>query len=203
MLYYKTIYPKTLELLKQISATDYFNEFALAGGTSLSLQIGHRLSYDLDFFGQKKIDSIEILNNISVIAKPTIIHQTQNILILNINDIKVDFVNYNYPLLKKVIFKDDLRLVAIEDIAAMKLAAIAGRGKKRDFFDVFEILKYYTLNEILEFYRNKYEDGSEFLVLKSLTYFDDANLDADLKLFNNVTWETVKKQILKAVREIS
>jgi len=50
MLYYKTIYPKTLELLKQISATDYFNEFALAGGTSLSLQIGHRLSYDLDFF---------------------------------------------------------------------------------------------------------------------------------------------------------
>ena len=161
------------------------------------------MSYDLDFFGQKKIDSIEILNNISLIAKPTIIHQTQNILILNINDIKVDFVNYNYPLLKKVIFKDDLRLVAIEDIAAMKLAAIAGRGKKRDFFDVFEILKYYTLNEILEFYNKKYEDGSEFLVMKSLTYFDDADLDADLKLFNNVTWGTVKKQILKAVRKIS
>lgn len=203
MLYYKTIYPKTLELLKQISATNYFNEFALAGGTSLSLQIGHRISYDLDFFGQKEIDSIEILNTISAIAKPKIIHQTKNILILNINEIKVDFVNYRYPLLKKLINKDGLRLVSIEDIAAMKLAAVAGRGKKRDFFDIYEILKHYTLNQILGFYNSKYEDGSEFLVLKSLTYFDDANLDADLKLFNDVTWENVKKQILKAVKQIS
>lgn len=203
MLYYKTIYPKTLELLKQICAIDYFNEFALVGGTSLSLQIGHRLSYDLDFFGQKEIESIEILSNISAIAKPVIMHQTQNILILNVNGIKLDFVNYKYPLLNKVIFKDDLRLVSIEDIAAMKLAAIAGRGKKRDFFDVYEILKHYTLNEILEFYNKKYEDGSEFLVMKSLTYFDDANQDADLKSFNNVTWGTVKKQILKAVKKIS
>ena len=203
MLHYKTIYPKTLGLLKQLSALDYFNEFALAGGTSLSLQIGHRLSYDLDFFGQKEIESIEILSNISTIANPSIIHQSQNILILSVNDIKVDFVNYNYPRLNKIIFKDGLRLISIEDIAAMKLAAIAGRGKKRDFFDVFEILKHFSLKEILEFYNRKYEDGSEFLVLKSLTYFDDANQDADLKLFNEVGWETVKKQILNAVKQIS
>ncbi len=82
----------------------------------------------------------------------------------------------------------------------MKLAAITGRGSKKDFVDIYFLLKEYSLHEMLDFYNKKYFDGSEYLVLKSLTYFDDAEKDNGLEMLIDVTWATVKKKILKEVR---
>lgn len=84
----------------------------------------------------------------------------------------------------------------------MKLMAIAGRGRKRDFFDLYFLLKMYTLDELMQFYLKKYHDGSELMVARSLTYFEDADEDDDFKLLREqVSWEKVKKTILKEVRK--
>ena len=84
----------------------------------------------------------------------------------------------------------------------MKLGAITGRGKKRDFTDLYFLLKEFTLTELLAFYRQKYADGNEFLVLRSLTYFDDADEDKELELFEKAAWSDVKKSIAEEVKKI-
>jgi hypothetical protein len=86
-------------------------------------------------------------------------------------------------------------LAAIEDIAAMKLAAITGRGSKKDFIDIYFILQKYGLSDILKFYEDKYSDGSIFLVLRSLAYFDDAEEEPMPKMLVNISWQEVKKTI--------
>ena len=176
--------------------------FQLAGGTALALQIGHRRSVDLDLFGARPIDKDEIVPLLESIGNLHILQHTRNILILNINGVKVDFVNYKYPWLRDIKQEEGIRLVSLADIGAMKLGAISGRGKKRDFTDLYFLLKQFTLPELLGFYREKYQDGNEFLVLRSLTYFDDAEEDKELELFEKAAWTEVKKTIEKEVIKI-
>ena len=130
------------------------------------------------------------------------IHQTKNILILNINGVKVDFVNYKYPLVQELKREAGIRLLNLPDIAAMKLGAITGRGRKRDFIDLYFLLQQYSLRTLLDFYNQKYSDGAEFLVARSLTYFEDANADEDLHLFLKADWTTVKKTITQEVNKL-
>lgn len=94
---------------------------------------------------------------------------------------------------------DGIRLAGIEDIAAMKLAAITGRGSRKDFIDLYFLLQKYNLKEMLGFYRNKYFDGSEYLVLKSLTYFTDAENDIEIEMIKDVSWIKIKAYILETV----
>ncbi len=202
MLYTNTIYPETLDLLNKIMLFPELGNFALAGGTSLALQIGHRISYDLDFFGNQEIIKDEIFDLLTNCGKIKLISQSTNILIFEINNIKIDFINYRYPLIKPLILEKNLRLYSIEDICAMKLAAIAGRGKKRDFIDTYFLLKSYTLNQMLDFYKTKFNDGSEFLVLKSLVYFDDAEIDLDLNMNLPIDWIEIKNKICKEVKNL-
>jgi predicted nucleotidyltransferase component of viral defense system len=201
MLYFNTVKPDTLELLNKIMEIPELINFNLAGGTSLSLQIGHRLSVDLDLFGKRPFNQQEILDLVSSLGNVRQISYSKNIFVLNINDIKVDFVNYKYPLLKEIRTENSLRLFSLEDIAAMKIAAVTGRGRKRDFTDLFFILKYFTLTEILSFYNEKYPDGNELMAARSLTYFSDADEDEDMSLFKKAPWNVVKKSLEKAVRE--
>ena len=105
----------------------------MVGGTSLALQIGHRTSIDLNLFTSTGIDISSIPDEIEHLGKIRIINQASRILNLFINNIKVDFVSYQYDFLNPVVSKDGLRLASIPDIAAMKLAAITGRGSRKDF----------------------------------------------------------------------
>ena len=196
MLYKEAVHPATLELLRSIMAKPALSGFYLAGGTSLALQIGHRLSFDLDFFGHRPFQVQELLSPLSILAQST------NILVLNVKEIKVDFVNYRYPLISPPVEEENLRLISIPDIGAMKLAAIAGRGRKRDFYDLYFLLGHYTLPELMKFYLKKYDDGSELAVIRSLTYFEDADLDEDVLLVQEeIGWNTVKKTILDEVKK--
>ena len=203
MLHYETVYPDTLGLLKMLMENIDLSDFNLAGGTSLSLQIGHRLSYDLDLFGVSNLTTDEILEIVEPFS-PQLLSQSKNILILNINDIKVDFVKYRYlPISPVCIYDENLRLLDLPDIAAMKMAAIVGRGRKRDFTDIYFLLQRFTMEEMIGFYNQKYPDGNTFLVLRSLTYFEDANQDEGLNLLIQVDWQTVKTEILNAVKLLS
>ena len=201
MLHHATVHPATLGLLKNIMAKPALSGFYLAGGTSLALQIGHRVSVDLDF-GHRPFEAQEILDELNDLAPLSIMAQSKNILVLNVQGVKVDFVNYRYPMVAAPLLLEGLRLLTLPDIGAMKLAAIAGRGRKRNFYDLFFLLRRYSMDELMGFYLKKFDDGSEFLVARSLVYFDDADEDDDIKLLKNqIKWETVKKTIQQLVKK--
>ena len=202
MLHRKTVATTTLDILKQIIDIPELSAFNLVGGTSLALQIGHRMSYDLDFFGHRPFETQEILDLLKPVGQVRMMSQSKNILILNVEGVKVDFVNYRYPVINPILHIEGLRLLGLPDIAAMKLAAIAGRGRKRDFIDVYFLLKQYTLSQLFDFYNAKYEDGSIFMVSRSLTYFDDADKDEEAILFKKAPWQKVKETILKEVQKL-
>ncbi len=203
MLYYETVYPATLGLLKNLMALPEFSQFNLVGGTALALQIGHRISIDLDLFGKSGPLEVSLIRNaLTELGDIEDLHQSRSILTVKVNGIKVDLVNYQYELLSPATVTDTIRMVSKQDIAAMKLGAIAGRGKKRDFIDLYFLMEYFSLREILGFYQIKYPDGNSFLILKSLTYFEDADLENDLNLLIPVDWEKVKKRIKNETNQL-
>lgn len=199
MLYYRTVYPETLQLLKRLHEIDYLNDFRLVGGTALALQIGHRLSIDLDLFVFSELDVAPILDQIDSLGKIEIINHTSKVLTLFIDDIKIDFVSYQYDFLKPIEVVENIRLASIEDIAAMKLSAIANRGAKKDFIDLFFLLKTFSLAQIFEYYHAKFPTASDFLVVKSLTYFNDADIEPMPKMLKPITWDDVKSRIVQEV----
>lgn len=91
-----------------------------------------------------------------------------------VDDIKIDFVDYVYKWIDAPLCDGDIRLASMKDIAAMKINAVEGRGTKKDFVDIYFLLRHFTLEQILSFYKAKYPENSEFRALMSLTYFDDA-----------------------------
>ncbi len=196
MLHLQTIDTKTLELLKQLMQIEEFFELNLVGGTSLALQIGHRKSIDLDLFGRFQFDEYHLSSILGQFDSVKLLNKTANIKTFLLNDIKVDFVNYPYNWLEPCLLINGIRLATIKDIAAMKLSAITGRGTKKDFIDIFSLFDYFSLAEMLQFYRDKFPDGAEFLVLKSLTYFEDAEIEQIPFMLNEIDWEAVKSKIV-------
>lgn len=196
MLHLETINPKTLELLNQLMQVHEFRELNLVGGTALALQIGHRKSDDLDLFGHLEVDDYHLTTILHQFKSVKRLNQTSNIKTFLINGIKVDFVNYPYKWIASSLKANGIRLAQKIDIAAMKLAAIAGRGTKKDFIDIFSLFDDYSLEEMLQFYHEKFPDGSEFMVLKSLIYFEDADREHLPVLLKKVDWDRVKSQII-------
>ena len=196
MLYFDTIDKNTLELLIKLQSLSIFSEMRLVGGTSLALQIGHRKSIDIDLFGKLTIDYNILVDELKSIGQVIPLKNSKNIHTFTINEIKVDLVNYEYSWLTEKIVSDNIYLATIEDIAAMKLNAIIGRGSKKDFIDLFFILKKYNFSELFKFYNKKYHDGSIFLVLKSIVYFDDADKEEMPFMFEEISWEEIKSIIL-------
>lgn len=175
--------------------------FHLVGGTALALQIGHRISIDLDLFSPQKFDSEELLGILSESYTLGIDDKGIRTLNLRINDVKVDILHYPYPLIQEPLLVDGIRMVGRKDICAMKLAAIASRAAKKDFFDLFFLFREYQFPEMLEFYREKYNMDDIFHVLKSVAYFVDADESPDPNCLEEVSWEEVKAGIRSEVRK--
>ncbi|MHB8260642.1 MAG: nucleotidyl transferase AbiEii/AbiGii toxin family protein [Bacteroidia bacterium] len=197
MLHKQTVTEETFSLLRFVQEQPSFKEVRLVGGTALALQYGHRRSIDLDFFGATDSSVDEIVEELKPIGVITILKNAKSIKVLTVNGIKVDFVNYAYPWLDEVVLEDGLRMASAKDIAAMKIAAITGRGSKKDFFDLDLLLNHFPLEEIMDFFSKKYADGSIYLALKSLVYFDDADQEPSPYLFTDRSWDLVKNNIEK------
>ena len=206
MLHYEAIYPETLGLLNNLSNKSELKQFFLVGGTAVALHIGHRISVDLDFFTKKDIntDNLKFFlnNNYSIIKTSTDINTLSCFINYKKKIIKVDFISYKYNLLKPIKNIDNIKLLELEDLIPMKLSAIAGRGSKKDFYDIFFLFDKYSLTEMLEFFRHKYKTENVFHVIKSLTYFEDADNEPDAILLKNADWDTVKKKIISEVKKI-
>ena len=197
MLQKKVLEQKTLDLLIKIQSIAELKGLRLVGGTALALQFGHRQSIDLDFFGNIEFENISFENILSSFEPVRIVNNRPFIKQYFINDVKVDFVQYPYKWIREEIFIDKISMASAEDIAAMKLAAVTNRGSRKDFIDIYYLLQVYSLNEILGFYEEKYHDGSTFLVLKSLIYFEDADDEEMPHTFDDLAWQTVKSSITK------
>lgn len=197
MLYLETVESSTLELLKKLQRLPVLEQTRLVGGTALALQLGHRKSIDLDFFGTVDCEAEYLRESIAGIASLTILKESPHIYI--VDGIKVDIVNYKYPWLDDVVLEQGLRLASVSDIAAMKITAIIGRGTKKDFIDIAFLLHHFSLEEILHFYAAKYNDSSVFMAMKSLAYFDDAEADPMPDMFVNQSWQQVKAHILSKI----
>jgi len=203
MLHITTVEPKALALLNQLMALDALGKTRLVGGTALALQLGHRNSIDFDLFGELKMDFLETSNPFGKERKVEQIRNTPNIKIYLIDGIKVDIVNYGYKWLDSPVTDNNLRLATTRDIAAMKLSAITGRGTKKDFIDLSFLLQNFSLRQMMNFYLEKYPDGSEFLVLKSLGYFMDAEENEMPEMIIKKSWPQVKKEIAAALQKYS
>ncbi len=202
MLQFQTIEPGTLQLLKSLQSMSLFQGLRLVGGTALALQLGHRKSIDLDLFGTMEADQLEIREALEDSHRVSVVKESKNIHIYLVDGVKVDFVNYRYSWIDEAVIDSDITLASVKDIAAMKIAAVIGRGTKKDFIDIDMLLRSFSLQELLELYMQKYPDGSLFIAMKSLAYFEDAESDPMPVMFEETNWEDVKTRIREAVIQL-
>jgi predicted nucleotidyltransferase component of viral defense system len=203
MLHLQTVEPVTLELLKALQSFPFLDKFYLVGGTAIALHLGHRMSIDLDLFSFEDFEATELHEKLKGKYENVEEVVTSNATLLCfINNIKTDFIRYKYPPSSPAIIEEGIRLLALDDLVPMKLSAIAGRGKKKDFYDVYFLLRHFPLPKMLDLYEAKFPQSSVFHLLKSLVYFEDAEPDTDPILFEKVTWVNVKKAVQQAVSKL-
>ena len=204
MLHKNTIQPDTLELLIKLQSDEILNNFSLAGGTSLALQIGHRQSVDLDLFTTDDFDVNFLLEFLEANYNFHSDFTANNTLKGFIDSVKIDFISHKYPLVNNIRNIENIKLYSTEDIAAMKLNVIAGNGtRSKDFIDLYFLLKEYSVQQLLNFYSAKYKTRNTFHVVKSMVYFDDISLQdwPVMVLEKNLNLEKLKKSIEKKVKE--
>jgi len=205
MLHTETVESGTFSLLKELMTLSSLQPFSLVGGTALSLRYGHRSSIDLDLFFHKKFDHTQIIKELESVFGDKFVYKQQHTqfgIFCFIDDVKVDFVHFPHHPIGEMETIDSIRFYSDDDISAMKIQAILGRAKKKDFWDLFELLKHYSLQQIMDWHKQKYP--SQMLAISiphAITYFVDAEESEEPPSFKNQTWEGVKKGIQKAVRD--
>lgn len=203
MLYLGTISQKALGLLKRFMLDDHLSNFSLAGGTALALQLGHRISIDLDLFNQMEFDAEDLKMHLVSNYGFKISGVAKNTLSGFVEGVKIDFISHCYNMLDIPSLQNDLRLYSLKDIAAMKLNAVCNRGTRKDFADIYRLFDVFSLPQQLSFYKAKYGQEDLMMLFKSLLYFEDAELEPDPQyLDENVSWQNVKQTIADKVRKI-
>lgn len=159
------------------SFTSWKNEFYLAGGTGLALQIGHRESVDFDFFSPQSFDTDILIKRLTDLLGEnsfTVIQVEKNTLSTILNkEIKISFMTYEYPLISPLIASEYMNIASIPDIACMKLSAIMQRSTLKDYVDLYEIMKIYPLEQLISFSKKKLPTIDSTVILKSLSYLED------------------------------
>ena len=168
----------------------------------MALQLGHRSSIDLDLFGHFSCDEIELRKVLAFHGKLQVINTSTNVKLFTINGVKVDIVNYDSPWIDDMVMEDGLRLASVQEIAAMKVRAIVGRGTRKDFVDLYYLLQQITMKEILDLFYKKYPDVNDFIAIRSLTYFEDAEQFPMPLMHTSDSWDAMKEYIRKSVMEI-
>ena len=199
MLQTATVEQSTLVLLKQLQQLPLLSDCRLVGGTALALQLGHRHSVDLDFFGQVEVDAQVVVHELEEQFDVFIENQSKRVTVFKINGVKVDVVNYPFEWLEPPIEIEGVKMAGLKDIAAMKLEAVTNRGTKKDFVDVYFLLQHFTLQQMLDLYKKKFIRGSVFNVIRSLVYFEDAEKYVMPNMLTPLKWNEVKDFIKHTV----
>lgn len=181
--------------LHDLSLASVLADFYLAGGTGLALHAGHRRSIDLDLFTSEAYAPDAILGKITRLNGLQVLAKDVDTLHVVAGETKVSFFTYRYPVLFPPESFSGVQVADPRDIACMKMSAIAGRGTKRDFIDLFIVAQSHGLEQILGWFKMKYAQVSYSTVhiLKSLAYFEDADKDPTPSMLVSLTWESVKQ----------
>ncbi|HMB17364.1 MAG TPA: nucleotidyl transferase AbiEii/AbiGii toxin family protein [Candidatus Paceibacterota bacterium] len=202
-MYSKSLRDDTKKVLNKLAKLNFLNEFHLAGGTALALQLGHRESIDLDFFTFSKTIPGDIEKRISSLGKYFVEQKDNTTLDGELEGVKVSFFGHPYNQLYPFKKFKEVNIADERDIAAMKINAVVGRAFKKDFIDIYFLLKKYSLKELINFFKEKYSevDYSTVLILKSLMYFYDLG-GAMPKMKKSFDWEEAKKMIKKEAEQL-
>ena len=196
MLHLKTVEPYTLSVLKQLMEIPELQDFSLVGGTALSLLYGHRMSVDLDLFSNKPFENIDIINALEKKFGASFDNKSTTPrfgIFCFVDDVKIDIVRHPHPLIRPELTIKGIRMFSTEDIVAMKVQAILGRGKKKDFWDVAELLKHFPISDFIQFHKEKYATQNLFITVpQAITYFLDADESEDPISLKKQTWTSVK-----------
>jgi hypothetical protein len=212
MLYYNTVGDLLRDSLSTLMAAEPFNPFRLVGGTSLSLQLGHRISVDIDLFTDAPYGSIDFeeLEHYLHDTYSYVTHATNLLPGMGRsysmgsdrgNVIKLD-VHYTDPFIQPALILDGIRMATVEEIIAMKIDVVQRGGRKKDFWDLHELLPKYSIDTMLALHKHRYEyihDRS--LIVKNLTNFTLADEDFNPICLRGKYWEFIKEDIEEAVIE--
>lgn len=192
---------KAIEILARQA---FLKPFYLAGGTGCALQIGHRRSHDFDFFSSAALEIFPIRNTLGNLGRFVIDYSDAGTLVGRFDGTKISLFHYPYPLLEDAVEILGVRTASLLDIACMKTDAISSRGAKRDFVDLFFILKHLDLDlaAFFGYFERKYgpEGFNRHHVLKSLVYFDDADQEPEPDMLVEYSWAATKSWFIRNVR---
>lgn len=202
------VLPKgSLELLGKLERSDplFLKGWILAGGTGLALQLGHRISEDFDFFRLGAFRREAMHRLFKRLGKYETLQDEERTFTALARGIKFSFFQVADPFLFEPVRYRSLSVADVRDIALMKLAAIAGRGSRKDFIDLHAILKGGPiLQDYIDLVPKKYGAGraSVMHILKSLTYFDDAEREPMPRMLEPSSWEECKKFFIRQAHAI-
>lgn len=214
-LFWNTVTPDMLRILGGFLQSEPGAKFYLAGGTALSLQIGHRLSVDLDFFSQTEdIPTLRpALEKALAPFHPILADAAWGNLVYLARNVRVGFYGYGYDLVAPLVeipvpqgqAGHAVRLASIEDIALMKLDALLARAARKDFYDLYFIYQNIPLRRILDLAPKKYPSTRDFesQTVKRLVYFEIAEKDVDPQLLSPVSWGEVKEYFIEQSKQIA
>jgi hypothetical protein len=195
-------------VLRQLGPAVSARQFYLGGGTALAIRLGHRRSLDLDWFtGVSLPEPLRLAADLGSASIPLVVTEVQRGTLHGTADgVRLSFLEYRYPLLQPTTTWDEYgcQLASLDDLAAMKLAAIAQRGSKRDFVDIYALaMKHAPLPDLLQCYRAKYAIQDVGHLLYALVYFADADRERLPTLIWNTDWRQVKSAMRGWVRDLA
>ncbi len=205
MLHTETVEPGTLSILKELLRIDELRDFSLVGGTALSLLYGHRESVDLDLFCSKAFENNVMIDCLKKSFGDKFVMEQKPPrfgIFCFIDGIKIDLIRHPHPLIRPEQTIDGIKMFSTQDIIAMKVQAILGRGKKKDFWDIAELLQHFAVSDFIKFHKEKYATQNLLITVpQAITYFADAEESEDPISLKRQTWEQVKSFISKKVAE--
>jgi predicted nucleotidyltransferase component of viral defense system len=205
-LFWNTISEDMRFILNEFFKSEIAEKFYLAGGTALSLQLGHRQSIDLDFFSTTEdIPTIrQVLIESLIFLETEIADTSWGNLVLLTNGVRVGFYGYGYALVNPLVEYEKIQLASVEDIALMKMDALLSRASRKDFYDLYFICQNIPVATLFSKAHRKYPSIRDFevQVTKRLVYFETAELDTDPILLNSISWQEVKDYFIQQAKEI-
>lgn len=205
MLHFETVEPNTLSILNELMNMPELMEFSLVGGTALSLLYGHRISVDLDLFSYQPFENEIIITALEKKFSSSFVNRSTNPrfgIFCFIDQVKVDIVRHPHPIIRPQLLFDGIRMISTEDIIAMKVQAILGRGKKKDFWDIATLLEHYSIADFIQLHKEKFATQNLLITVpQAITYFSDADESEEPISLKNQTWDSVKEFISGKVRE--
>ncbi len=205
MLQIETVEPHTFSVLNQLMKIPELKDFSLVGGTALSLLYGHRKSVDIDFFSNNPFKNTTIIHALEKKFKGKFDNKSTNPrfgIFCFIDEVKIDIVRHPHPLIRPQQNIENMRLFSTEDIIAMKVQAILGRGKKKDFWDIAELLNHFSVADFIRFHKEKYATQNLLITVpQAMTYFVDAEESEDPISLKKQTWKGVQEFINRKVNE--